>query len=668
MMERSSADNGGWMRRESEYVELTLAELNAMIGERDATPAPSDQSAFAAEPASSNVTEHVHSHTTSAVEDIALGALRRLATYPEFHRLFSVNAAAAMKQHRALLDEMEWSALRTLNFGSIVALYELRSAAPQIDTDLLERLDLHEVDITHTFETRATQTVDCVRYEAHPAVRRRLLAGIAHDPTDVPAPPPAASNAISPNISPPPFDGSLDRMGRVRLCPIGSVPIVRPTQIARQQRLESARTKARLPKCPPYQSCLQNDVLLAPPPGSSTLKGPGYDHAAGVFYPDELYGGSTITPVYSPFVAVPDAEHSLSQLWIHTGDCEEWAFKSGRTCYSPFNPPPNGDCATSPLCDASQTIEVGWIAGNQNCLQADECFMVPASDNDAPFLFVFSTIDGYGNQWCFAGQENTDFCLGTNFFIPSGVYAGHAPNVQLPTTSTIGKPPVELQIQVWFGRSPKGGLTAWWIFIDGALIGYYPADSFWGMMQSRATYMQVGGEVSDTFAFNQHTTTTMGSGKWAKFGCGFSAYHRNVMYASSPQAQHKPVVFEEAALEFITNAPKTSTPDVYTLNPEGISGYEAGDFYQLIQGAGNTDWGSHFFFGGNGGLHDPPNIKIVNPCGPTPIAQRLPLHGALPPWWHLIPTWDGPWTGGRSQRSAMARTLPAPGELPVTVQ
>jgi hypothetical protein len=150
----------------------------------------------------------------------------------------------------------------------------------------------------------------------------------------------------------------------------------------------------------------------------------------------------------------------------------------------------------------------------------------------------------------------------------------------------------------------------------------------------------------DTFG---HTTTEMGSGYRPDYGCGISAYHRNVMYFQLPQGDPRlkySSPFEDASLEYITNSPETD-PGVLPVgyNPPGINGVEAGLYYGLSEGAPGSDWGTHLFFGGNKTLYAPgppgPRTKVTTApiCGPVyPPIQFIPPD--LPTWWKLIPRWD----------------------------
>ncbi len=122
------------------------------------------------------------------------------------------------------------------------------------------------------------------------------------------------------------------------------------------------------------------------------------------------------------------------------------------------------------------------------------------------------------------------------------------------------------------------GIWAWFVYIDGQLIGWYQSAAFTGQMQWSATYLQVGGEVFDHWAGGQHTTTQMGSGIYPSgpppyYGYGYSAYHRNVSYIDSGFPVNGSD-YHKSSLAYTTSPP----PAEGDLGYPGICGFDAGTY------------------------------------------------------------------------------------------
>ena len=324
-------------------------------------------------------------------------------------------------------------------------------------------------DIRHSFNTAVGERIDCIDFYAQPTVKAMLAAGLAV-PTAVPPAPPLPTGIPKPHKPPAvsvKFDGSPDQDGNARQCPPGTVPAMRPTRAEIQGAggLNAYLSRKRPPPTvDPNQDPLQHDCYHQLSPGQ------GYDHAAGVQYPPlTYYGAYSTVSVYEPEVHDLVGEHSLSQLWVQTGNCEDWGF--------PYGDPDT--CTTGPSGDAVQSVEVGWMVGNGY-----------TDDPAAPHLFAFITQDGYHAQNCFAGQANPDGHGGTTNCCsfgdnPTGtdcwIAASGAPLVINQSLGPWVQPvpsssPAEMAIQIWNGTAY--GYPAWWVYIDGQLIGWYPNSAF----------------------------------------------------------------------------------------------------------------------------------------------------------------------------------------------
>jgi hypothetical protein len=426
----------------------------------------------------------------------------------------------------------------------------------------LDSLYTHD-DVVHPFQTINGEEIDCTSVDAVPSVKAmravEMNATLPPPPFSPPGPPPG----------PPPFDGSPDQNGSARACPAGTVAQHRPSI----QTIEDAGgvdAYLALARKIPHPTG-QLDCVNYTTPGNS------WDHAAGYQY-ITYQGLLTFTSVWNPFVEYPLQEHSLSQLWAMSGTCEFDGTRGQTT--DPCNP-----------SNAVQSLEVGWIVGAN-----------PYTTQSKPVLFSFVTQNGYytggGQGNCF-GASNTGSCCGTgDCFVPA-----ENPQYVLGTAftpSTVGQTPNEIALQVWNGSAQ--GLPAWYIWVNGYLIGgYLTSNTYTGQMQTAATYLQVGGEVYDAYNNSVHTSTYMGSGyENPNAGVGvpqnyeWTAYHRHVSYIDTSSTYH------DASLSYVNSN-------------TGICGWQASSYYGLGRapawsaGPNQTQWASgfqtwnqYFYFGGPG--------------------------------------------------------------------
>ncbi|CAN1233893.1 hypothetical protein LINPERPRIM_LOCUS4037 [Linum perenne] len=127
----------------------------------------------------------------------------------------------------------------------------------------------------------------------------------------------------------------------------------------------------------------------------------------------------------------------------------------------------------------------------------------------------------------------------------------------------------DISILIW--KDPKIG--NWWMsFGDSTLVGYWPSELF-THLANRATMVEWGGEVVNSRANGQHTSTQMGSGHFAKDGFGKASYFRNLEVVDSDNSL-------------------TSAHEIYTL-AENTNCYD-------IKSGYNGEWGTYFYYGGPG--------------------------------------------------------------------
>ncbi|WOG87000.1 hypothetical protein DCAR_0206220 [Daucus carota subsp. sativus] len=193
------------------------------------------------------------------------------------------------------------------------------------------------------------------------------------------------------------------------------------------------------------------------------------------------------------------------------------------------------------------SIEAGWQVSPE--LYGDS----------RPRLFTYWTSDAYQATGCY-----NLLCSGfvqTNSRIAIG--AAISP-VSSPSSNQF-----DISILIW--KDPK--LGNWWMgFSDNTLVGYWPAELF-THLADRATMVEWGGEIVNSRANGKHTSTQMGSGHFAEDGFGKASYFRNLEVVDSDNSL-------------------TSVHEISTL-AENTNCYN-------IKSSYNTEWGTHFYYGGPG--------------------------------------------------------------------
>jgi hypothetical protein len=278
----------------------------------------------------------------------------------------------------------------------------------------------------------------------------------------------------------------------------------------------------------------------------------------------------------------------------------------------------------APPSNPIQSVEVGWEVNPQ----------VEGSTNSpdyATHLFTFSTQDGYYATGCYNLQTNcgtiANYYFGAqrapNQFVqwPNAPFFPGMTIINVATTSSVqpvsappsapqsvvaGVNPPELSVQTY---NPGGSTAAWYIWVDGALMGYYPVGIFTGQMQSTAAESQVGGEIVDDNTNGQHTFTFMGSGDAPCSGYGYAhaAYHRSISVinpCSSGSCYFNP----QFGPEIRGSGPGTPGPGADSADE--FYGYStsasnpAGPNVNSVSPPFNT-WGDFFYFGGYASIYEP---------------------------------------------------------------
>ena len=230
-------------------------------------------------------------------------------------------------------------------------------------------------------------------------------------------------------------------------------------------------------------------------------------------------GGYSTLNVWNPTVQPSQSQlQSLSQIWFYGG------------------------------IDAQlQSVEAGW--------QVQPLKFGTTS----PVLFCFYTPDNY-QTGCY------------NLECPQGGFVQTNPNITLGTALTRFSSPGGAQVE--FGAAYSLYEGAWWLYLAGNPVGYYPLALFQGgQLASNATWFQFGGET--TGAANW---PPMGSGAFASAGQTYAAYQRNIWYYDVGGSPHV------AQLLAYTTSPGCFTVD-------------------LVNKSGLANWNTYFFFGGPGGTN-----------------------------------------------------------------
>ncbi|XP_076935258.1 protein neprosin-like [Bidens hawaiensis] len=360
--------------------------------------------------------------------------------------------------------------------------------------------------------------IDCVHKRKQPALDHPLLKN--HKIQKIPPEMPKVmvkqeEGAKSINISE--NDGHI-RRGAWQIwhqggqwCPKGTVPVRRSTvhDVLRANSLYDFGKKRR-----------GSAPLARRADAPDVVSGNGHEHAiAYTGTSSEIYGAKATINVWDPNIEVIN-EFSLSQIWVLSGSFDGSDLNS---------------------------IEAGWQVSPE--LYGDS----------RPRLFTYWTSDAYQATGCY-----NLLCSGfvqTNSRIAIGA--------AISPLSEFQGSQFDVTIVIW--KDPK--LGNWWMgFGDNTLVGYWPADLF-THLADRATMVEWGGEVVNSRANSQHTSTEMGSGHFAEDGFGKSSYFRNLEIVDSDNSL-------------------ISVRDISTL-AENTNCYN-------IKSGSNNQWGTYFYYGGPG--------------------------------------------------------------------
>ncbi|CAN6460630.1 unnamed protein product [Victoria cruziana] len=384
-----------------------------------------------------------------------------------------------------------------------------------VNTFRLARIQSHLDKINkpavRTIQSIDGDIIDCVQKHNQPALDHPLLKN--HKVQNVPplSPKPNLQNG---DYSSSGFlaRGAWQTWHRTGHCPPGTVPI-RRSSVNDVLRAKSIFRYGKKMMIRPLNQ--QSRSIEAP----DVVSGNGHEHAIAYTGSGEFYGAKATINVWDPSINGSN-EFSLSQMWVLSGSFDGSDLNS---------------------------IEAGWQVSPE--LYGDS----------KPRLFTYWTSDAYQATGCY-----NLLCSGfvqTNSRIAIGASIS-------PVSSDSGDQ-YDITILIW--KDPK--LGNWWLsFGENNLVGYWPAELF-THLADHAEMVEWGGEIVNTRGNGQHTSTQMGSGRFAAEGFRHSSYFRNIEVVDGDNSLG-PV----GALSTLAEDPRC---------------YD-------IASASSEAWGDYFYFGGPG--------------------------------------------------------------------
>ncbi|KAK8957854.1 hypothetical protein KSP39_PZI000578 [Platanthera zijinensis] len=380
-----------------------------------------------------------------------------------------------------------------------------------------KRLNTINKPAVRSIQSPDGDTIDCVHGHRQPALDHPLL-----------------KNHIIQRVAPkkPSFSGRRPAIAgnstasrrawqswhHVGSCPKGTIPIRRSSvdDVLRAKSLFHYGKKQNRRRPPITAVTAATRTANAP----DIVSGNGHEHAiAYTGTEQELYGAKATINVWDPSIQVGN-EFSLSQIWVLSGSFDGSDLNS---------------------------IEAGWQVSPE--LYGDS----------RPRLFTYWTSDAYQVTGCY-----NLLCSGfvqTNNKISIGA--------SISPISSYDATQFDITILIW--KDPKVG--NWWMsFGDSMLVGYWPAELF-THLTDRATMVEWGGEVVNTRSDGRHTSTQMGSGRFAGDGFARASYFRDLEVVDADNSL--------SPVESVTTL--AENPDCYD-----------------IKSSSNADWGTYFYYGGPG--------------------------------------------------------------------
>ncbi|KAH0460781.1 hypothetical protein IEQ34_008356 [Dendrobium chrysotoxum] len=258
----------------------------------------------------------------------------------------------------------------------------------------------------------------------------------------------------------------------------------------------------------------------------------GHEHAISYVEGDDYYGAKATMNVWKPQIQQSN-EFSLSQLWILGGS----------------------------FGDDLNSIEAGWQVSPD--LYGDRNTRLFTYWTTGSWILIdilkIKQSDAYQATGCYnllcSGfiQINNEIAMGAS----------------ISPISNYGGSQYDISILVW--KDPKEG--NWWMqFGENHVLGYWPSFLF-SYLADSASMIEWGGEIVNTVADGDHTSTQMGSGHFPGEGFGKASYFRNIQIVDSSNNLR---------------------------SPKGIGTYTEESSCYDVQNDQNGDWGNYFYYGGPG--------------------------------------------------------------------
>jgi hypothetical protein len=263
---------------------------------------------------------------------------------------------------------------------------------------------------------------------------------------------------------------------RVERGPAGTVPVVRPdisrlTRTVAQKDYLTKRGGLYVNKDRPNRGPIN--------PTST-----GYFHVTDSQRTAAVYGSDFFLNVWDPVIDEPvsDGEdHSILQVWLQNYDKPEL-----------------------------QSIEGGWTVDKS------------LNNDDVAHVFTYYTTNGYSKDGDDLGGYN-QLHKGWVQYSPS-VF----PGIRINGISTWGGQQLDISMKFQLYQEPNSNVFNWWVAVQGAWMGYYPATLFNGGLGGKVEWIGIGGEVATDLSNPFQTKDQMGSGWQAQAGWTYAAFIRNV--------------------------------------------------------------------------------------------------------------------------------------------
>ncbi|GMH15998.1 hypothetical protein Nepgr_017839 [Nepenthes gracilis] len=146
------------------------------------------------------------------------------------------------------------------------------------------------------------------------------------------------------------------------------------------------------------------------------------------------------------------------------------------------------------------------------------------------------------------------------------------------------------------------GTNAWWLYVGGTAVGYWPETLFVALRDGADTITR-GGEIFDSSGSGGfHTLTQMGSGHLAGEGYRKASHVRGFMYYNSNGQAVSPT---QNDLVGYSPAPDCYNYSYQTLSSGSAVGYWPETLFAALRDGGDaTDWGGEIVHSsGSGGFH-----------------------------------------------------------------